>query len=94
MLAERFKGVLGAGRSESACRRLERRDADLVELYQDDEREDQDLLQYFKGFIHRQVFLFRHSGRMMIIFWTLPSVCQPLKNGCLQKAELPSDNIL
>ena len=44
MFAEGLKGILGAGRSESACRRLERRDADLIEPYQENERRYGDLL--------------------------------------------------
>ena len=41
VLAEGFKGVLGAGGCETAYRRLERGDADLVELDQQDERRSQ-----------------------------------------------------
>ena len=55
VFAERFEGVLGTCRSEPACRRFERRDANLIELYQDYEREDQDLLQYLQEFFHGAV---------------------------------------
>ena len=44
VLAQRLKGVCRACGRESAAWRLERRDADLVESYQQYEREDRDLL--------------------------------------------------
>ena len=37
VFSESLKGVLRASRSETAARRLERRDAQLVKLYQQDE---------------------------------------------------------
>ena len=43
VFAERFKGILGACRSKAAASRLERRYADLIETYQEDEGEDYDL---------------------------------------------------
>ena len=43
---------MGACRREPACRRFERRNANLIELYQDYEREDQTLLQYLQEFVH------------------------------------------
>ena len=43
MLAECFKGILGACRSEAACGRSKRGDARLVETDQKYKRKDQDL---------------------------------------------------
>lgn len=40
MLAEGLEGVLGAGGSEAAARLLERRNAHLIEAYQEYERCD------------------------------------------------------
>ena len=40
--AERLKGILRTGGGETAARRFERRYANLIESYQDDERKDQD----------------------------------------------------
>ena len=50
MFPESFKGILGTCRSEAAGRRRERRDAHLIEPYQQHERENDDLAddhQYF-----------------------------------------------
>ena len=44
VFTEGLESVLRACRSEPACRRLERRDADLIEPYQEDERRYGDLL--------------------------------------------------
>ena len=43
MLAECFQSVLGASRGESACRRLERGNAHLIESDQENERKNGDL---------------------------------------------------
>lgn len=51
---ECFQCVLGAGRRESASRRLEWRNAHLIEADEHDEREDDDLL--YDGF-HAVPFL-------------------------------------
>ena len=40
MFPEGFQGILGAGRSETACRWLEWRDAYLIESYQENEWKD------------------------------------------------------
>ena len=44
VFSEGFQGILRAGRSESAARRFQGRNADLIESYQEDERRDRDLL--------------------------------------------------
>ena len=43
VLAECLKCVLGTCRSETAAWRFERRDADLIESYQENERENENL---------------------------------------------------
>ena len=44
VFTEGLESVLRTCRSEPACRRLERRDADLIESYQENERRYRDLL--------------------------------------------------
>ena len=48
--AESLQSVLGAGRSEPAGRRLVRRNADLIEADERNEREDRYLFQDLHGF--------------------------------------------
>ena len=58
MFPEGFQGILGAGRSETACRWLEWRDAYLIESYQENERENGCSFQYFKRFMHLSLVSF------------------------------------
>ena len=52
MFPECFKGILRTCGSEAAARRLERRDAYLIESYQEDERRYEDLPYHAAGLIH------------------------------------------
>ena len=58
MFPEGFQGILGTSRSETACRRFERRDAHLIESYQENERENGYLFQYFKDLMHLSLVSF------------------------------------
>ena len=57
VFTEGLESVLRACRSEPAGRRLERRDADLIEPYQEDERRDGDLLKSRSELAHFLVIL-------------------------------------
>ena len=57
VFTEGLKSVLRACRSEPAGRRLERRDADLIEPYQEDERRYGDLLKSRSELAHFLVIL-------------------------------------
>ena len=57
MLPEGLESVLRTCRSEPACRRLERRDADLIEPYQENERRYGDLLKSRSELAHFLVIL-------------------------------------
>ena len=61
VLAEGLKCVLRASRSESACRRFERRYADLIEPYQENERRYGDLLKSRSELAHF-LLIFRSVG--------------------------------
>ena len=58
MFPEGFQGILGAGRSETAAWLLERGKTDLIESYQENERENGCLFQYFKDLMHLSLVSF------------------------------------
>ena len=57
VFTEGLKSVLRTCRGEPACRGLERRDADLIEPYQEDERRYGDLLKSRSELAHFLVIL-------------------------------------
>lgn len=63
MLSESLEGILGACGSKAACRRLQRRNADLIEAYENDEWKDCDLFQYSD---HAFLFIFSIICPMVI----------------------------
>ena len=74
VLAEGFEGVLGAGRSVAAGWGSERRDAQLIELYQQHERRDEYFLEDSHHFISLRILatvsLMSAKGRTSLLsYW-------------------------
>lgn len=85
MFAEGLKGILRARRSKSASRMpLERRDADLIKLDQQDKRKAQCFLEDLKKLLHASV-LFGKPGQDFSHLCTDDGVVKKLLAGVRKK---------